>query len=88
MNKKLASDLKELGAKMEKESVTVSGTIIKIPASTSAATNYALLKDGKNQGYICGKDESFFSAKSGETYTATGKAYRVQGWKAPIIVIE
>lgn len=83
--KKIQSDLVELGAVDSKEKLTVSGTVTRIPASTSVATDYALLKDGKNQGYVCGKD---FSKLNGKEYTATGRVYRINGWKAPIIVID
>lgn len=88
LSQKINNDLEKLGALQDKNNLTISGTLIRIPASTSTATDYALLKDGKNQGYVCGKPADFFSKNEGKEIKAAGKSYKVPGWKAPIIVIE
>ena len=87
LSKKVLEDLEKLGAKPDKESITISGTLIKIPASTSCATNYALIKDNKNQGYVCGKSDDFFSKNEGKELKLTGKSYKIAGWKAFIVVL-
>ena len=85
----LKKELIALGAEDAKEEITVSGTVVRITASTSIATDFAVLKDGKvNQGYICGKSKEFFSKFEGREYTASGKVYRIKGWKAPIVVVK
>ena len=86
---RLKKELIALGAEDTKEEITVSGTVVRITASTSIATDFAVLKDGKvNLGYICGKSKEFFSKFEGKEYTAEGKVYRIKGWKAPIVVVK
>lgn len=85
----LKKELIALGAEDAKEKITVAGTVVRITASTSIATDFAVLKDGKvNLGYICGKSKEFFSKFEGKEYTAEGKVYRIKGWKAPIVVVK
>ena len=84
---KIEADLELLGAKPEKESVTIKGTLYRIPKSTSPATNFAVLKGAENQGFVCGLDEAEFAKSVSKEVTYSGKSYRISGWKAPIIVV-
>lgn len=86
--KKIAADLKAMDAVADKDNFSVSGVLQKIPASTSIATNYAIVADGVNQAFVCGGKSSFFTSNDGKKVTVKGKLYRIKGWKAGILVME
>ena len=85
---KIEADLKSLGAKFDKDGVNVKGILYNIPKSTTPATNYAVLKGSENQGFVCGLDDKEFKKLEGKEVNFTGKAYRIPGWKAPIIIVK
>ncbi|MBQ7395557.1 MAG: SH3 domain-containing protein [Lentisphaeria bacterium] len=86
--KKIAADLKAMDAVADKDNFSVTGVLQKIPASTSIATNYAIVADGVNQAFVCGGKSSFFTSNDGKKVTVKGKLYRIKGWKAGILVME
>lgn len=85
---KIEADLKSLGAKFDKDGVNVKGILYNIPKSTTPATNYAVLKGSENQGFVCGLDDKEFKKLEGKEVDFTGKAFRIPGWKAPIIIVK
>ena len=87
-NEKLEADLKSLGAKFDKDGVSVKGILYNIPKSTTPATNYAVLKGSENQAFVCGLDDKEFKKLEGKEVDFTGKAYRIPGWKAPIVIVK
>lgn len=88
INKKLAADLAALGAASSGEKITVSGKLYRIPASSSPVSDYAVFKDSKNQGYVCGKDAKFFEDNVGKELSLSGKSYKIKGWKSVIVVLD
>ena len=85
---KIEADLKDLGAKFDKDNVSIKGILYSIPKSTTPATNYAVLQGSVNQGFVCGPDEKEFKKLEGKEVNFTGKAFRIPGWKAPIILVK
>ena len=84
--------LKEFGIdalKIQAQTVTLKGTVYKVPDSKNIATNYALgNNEGKIIGFICAQEDGMLRPFVDKPAVISGRKFTVKGWKSPIIWLD
>ncbi len=69
--------------------VKLTGTLVAVGSSKSPATNYALMGEKSNQGFVYDAGNTGELKKlEGARATVTGIAFQVPGWHAPVVVMQ
>ena len=89
--KKLMAELRELGVPENAKPARFEqvGVLIRVTGSQSPATDYALMFEEENRGFLAPiADGVLHKEWVDQSVRVVGRAYRIPTWKAPIVVIE
>ncbi len=80
--------LRALGVDLEKgRAATVTGTFLKLEKTTVPILDYVVMRNSTHEYFLC-TDKLDFASFGAAQVTLKGRAFRVPGWRVPVMYVE